>query len=156
MHCKLICLGKTKNAHLSSLIQEYIEKLNYYTTFELVVIPDAKTSIKQSLAHRKKQDTSLLLKHIKATDNVILLDERGKEMTSVDFAHFIEGKQSISIKNIVFVIGGAYGVSESFLLKTQQCISFSKMTFSHQMIRLFFLEQLYRAFTIINGHPYHH
>ncbi len=156
MNIKLISIGKTDNKALDSLIQNYIKRLGHYIKFEFLVLPDIKNRKNSSFANQKLQEGVVLLKEIEKSDFVILLDENGTQYTSKDFSKFIQKKMLSGSKQLVFVIGGPYGFSEDVYLRANQKISLSKMTFSHQMVRLFYVEQLYRAFTIIRNEPYHH
>ncbi len=156
MNIKLISIGKTDNKALDSLIQNYIKRLGHYIKFEFLVLPDSKNRKNSSFAKQKLQEGVLLLNAFEKSDFVILLDENGTQYTSKDFSKFIQKKMLSGSKQLVFVIGGPYGFSEAVYLRANQKISLSKMTFSHQMVRLFYVEQLYRAFTIIRNEPYHH
>jgi len=128
----------------------------HYINFEMLVLPDIKNVKNLSQDQQKTKEGELILKQISTLDFVILLDERGKEFRSLDFSKFIEQKLVSSVNHLVFVIGGPYGFSPEVYARANQQISLSKMTFSHQMIRMFFVEQLYRAFTIMRNEPYHH
>lgn len=154
MKIKLLVVGKTSDNFLESLISNYIKRINYYVKFELIELNNLKIK-KVSHNEIKKKEGNKILEKINKDDQVILFDERGKTYSSTDFSKFIENSLVISKKNIVFVVGGAYGFSENIYMRSNSTISLSKMTFSHQIIRLFIVEQLYRAFTIINDHPYH-
>ena len=154
MKIKLLVVGKTSDNFLASLISNYIKRINYYVKFELIEINNLKIK-KVSDNEIKKKEGIKILEKISKDDQVILFDERGKTYSSNDFSKFIENNSRISKKNIVFVVGGAYGFSENIYVRSNATISLSKMTFTHQIIRLFIVEQLYRAFTIINDHPYH-
>ncbi len=156
MKIALLVVGKTNDKALIGLIEEYQKRLKYYTSFEIVCIPELKNTKHLSEAEQKEREGELILKQIDNTDVLILLDEKGKEFSSVEFATYIEKKQLASCKRLVFVVGGPYGFSPSVYDKAEGKISLSKMTFSHQMIRLIFVEQLYRAMTILKGEPYHH
>jgi Uncharacterized conserved protein len=153
---KLIVIGKTTDANLIQLEEMYKNRLKYYIPFEVMVIPELKNTKSLSMAEQKEKEADLLLKVLDGNDEVILLDERGKQLTSVEFSSFLEKKQQTSHKCIVFIVGGAYGFSERIYSRANGLVSLSKMTFSHQMIRVFFIEQLYRAMTIQKGEPYHH
>ncbi len=156
MKIKLLAIGKTDDKNLKILIDNYQNRLQHYIKFELEIIPDIKNAKNLSEKQQKEKEGELLLKKIQATDNLILLDEKGKEFTSIQFSEFMQKKMNAGIKQLVFVIGGPYGFSENVYKKAQGKISFSKMTFSHQMFRLFVVEQIYRAFTILKNEPYHH
>lgn len=156
MNIKLVSVGKTDDRALEMLIQNYIKRLTRYINFEFTVIPDLKNRKNTPVEKQKQQEGDLLLAHFEKSDFVILLDEKGTQFSSVGFSTFIQKKMLSGIKRLVFVIGGPYGFSDAVYQRANQKISFSKMTFSHQMVRLFFVEQLYRAFTIIRNEPYHH
>ena len=153
MEIKLIVVGKTKRTELSKLIDEYIKRINFYCRFKIIEINSVKSK-KISEEEIKKVEGDNILKNLNKNDILILLDERGKSYGSRKFSEFISSKTQTN-KNLTFVIGGAFGFSNSIYEKSNDLVSFSSMTFSHQIIRLFFTEQLYRAFTIINNHPYH-
>jgi 23S rRNA (pseudouridine1915-N3)-methyltransferase len=153
MEIKLIVVGKTKRTELSKLIDEYIKRINFYCRFKIIEINSVKSK-KISEEEIKKVEGYNILKNLNKNDTLILLDERGKSYGSRKFSEFISSKTQTN-KNLIFVIGGAFGFSNSIYEKSNDLVSLSSMTFSHQIIRLFFTEQLYRAFTIINNHPYH-
>lgn len=155
MKIKLIVVGKTNDNNIVEGINDYVGRIKHYIPFELVVIPELKNTKKLSVALQKEQEGSLILKSLQPTDYVVLLDEHGKEWRSIEFASWIEKHQQ-STKCLVFVVGGPYGFSEAMYARANSKLSLSKMTFSHQMIRLLFVEQVYRAYTIISGQPYHH
>jgi 23S rRNA (pseudouridine1915-N3)-methyltransferase len=156
MTIKLIAIGKTDSKELQLLIDTYIGRLKHYIKFELCIIPDIKNSKNFSEDQQKIKEGELILKELKPTDQVIILDEKGKEYTSVGFSEFLQKKMNSGCKQLVLIIGGPYGFSEEVRKKAISKISFSKMTFSHQMIRLFVVEQLYRGFSILRNEPYHH
>jgi 23S rRNA (pseudouridine1915-N3)-methyltransferase len=156
MQIKLIAIGKTDQKELQDLVQEYIKRLSFYVKFELEVIPDLKNAKSLSEMQQKEKEGELILAKISSTDHLILLDENGKSFSSVGFSEFLQKKMNAGIKTLVFVIGGPYGFSETIYAKAQGKISLSAMTFSHQMVRLFFIEQVYRGFTILKNEPYHH
>jgi len=141
---------------LQSLIDEYQKRLSFYIKFDLEIIPDIKNVKNLSESQQKEKEGELILAKITPTDQLILLDENGKTFSSVAFSEELQKKMNAGIKTLVFVIGGPYGFSETVYAKTQGKISLSSMTFSHQMVRLFFIEQLYRGFTILKNEPYHH
>jgi 23S rRNA (pseudouridine1915-N3)-methyltransferase len=138
------------------LMGGYVKRLSFYTRFELEVIPDLKKAKNLSEAEQKQKEGELILNKISSTDVVILLDENGQQYSSENFADYLQKHMNSGIKNLVFVIGGPYGFAETVYQKCAGKVSLSKMTFSHQMIRLFFIEQLYRAHTILKNEPYHH
>lgn len=152
----LIVIGKTDAGYFVEAIREYANRLVHYLPFEMQVIPDIKNVKNLSEAQQKEKEGELILKTLQAGDHLVLLDEKGKEFTSMQFAAYLEKKMHTVPKRLVFVIGGPYGFSEAIYRASAEKISLSKMTFSHQMIRLIFTEQLYRALTILNNEPYHH
>ena len=156
MNIKLIAIGKTDQNNLQLLIDEYQKRLSFYIKFDLEIIPDIKNVKNLSEAQQKEKEGELILSKITATDQLILLDENGKTFSSVYFAGELQKKMNSGIKTLAFVIGGPYGFSTAVYAKAQGKISLSSMTFSHQMVRLFFIEQLYRGFTILKNEPYHH
>lgn len=156
MKIKLIAIGKTDSQDLNRLIETYKNRLQHYVKFELFIIPDIKKVKNLSENQQKEKEGELILKQLQPTDQLILLDEKGKDFRSIEFSQFLQKKMNSGIKQLVFVIGGPYGFSKSVYQKSQGKLSLSKMTFSHQMIRLFFVEQIYRGFTILKNEPYHH
>ncbi|RSK40448.1 23S rRNA (pseudouridine(1915)-N(3))-methyltransferase RlmH [Mangrovimonas spongiae] len=156
MTIKLLAVGKTDNKQLQTLIKEYQKRLGFYVKFEFEIIPDIKNRKTLSENQQKQKEGELILKKIASTDALVLLDENGKQMTSVAFSNYLQKHMNSGIKQLVFVIGGPFGFSEELYKKANRKLSLSKMTFSHQMIRLFFVEQLYRGFTILRNEPYHH
>lgn len=156
MNIKLIAIGKTDNKNLQALIDEYTKRLGFYIKFELDIIPDIKNVKNLSENEQKVKEGQLILSKLVPTDQLILLDENGKEFNSVGFSDFLQKKMNSGIKTLVFVIGGPYGFSEEVYQKAQGKVALSQMTFSHQMVRLFVIEQIYRGFTILNNEPYHH
>ena len=155
MKTQLILVGKTTNKHLATVIDDYVERIGHYMPFSVVVVPELKNTKALSEEQQKEREGELILQKIKPTDTLVLLDERGSELGSVAFSQWLQRKQS-SARNLVFVIGGPYGFSKAVYNRTNEQLSFSRMTFSHQLIRVVFAEQLYRACTIIKGEPYHH
>jgi len=156
MKIKLLAIGKTDDKNLQTLIETYQNRLKHYINFELEIIADIKNVKNLSEVQQKEKEGELILSKLTPTDQLILLDEKGKEYRSLDFSEFLQKKMNSGIKQLVLVIGGPYGFSEAVYKKAKGKISLSKMTFSHQMIRLFVVEQLYRAFTILKNEPYHH
>jgi 23S rRNA (pseudouridine1915-N3)-methyltransferase len=156
MQIKLLAIGKTDNKAIQNLIDDYSSRLGHYTRFELDVIPDLKQSKSLSESLQKEKEGELILKKVGSSDELILLDERGKTYSSLEFSDFLQKKMNSGLKQLVFVIGGPYGFSEAVYARANGKISLSKMTFSHQMIRPFVVEQLYRAMTILRNEPYHH
>ncbi len=156
MNIKLLAIGKTDNKSLQSLIDDYTKRLSFYIKFDLEIIPDIKNVKNLSESQQKEKEGELILAKLTPTDQLILLDENGTTFSSVSFSDYLQKKMNSGIKTIVFVIGGPYGFSEEVYQKAHGKISLSLMTFSHQMVRLFFIEQLYRVFTILRNEPYHH
>ena len=156
MKIKLLCIGKTDDKNLVKLKTNYQLRLRHYIKFELEIIPDIKKTKNLSENQQKELEGELILKKLKPADQLILLDEKGHEFRSVEFSRFLQKKMNSGAKQLVFVIGGPYGFSDAVYKKAKGKVSLSKMTFSHQMIRLIFVEQLYRAFTILKREPYHH
>lgn len=156
MKIVLLAIGKTSASYLQDGISQYLKRLSYYIPFELKILPDIKTSKALTEERQKELEGEVFLNNINGGDFVVLLDERGKEFTSREFASYIDKKMITLPKQLIFIIGGPYGFSKSLYDRANDKLSFSKMTFSHEMIRLFFVEQLYRAMTILRGEPYHH
>ena len=156
MKITLITVGKTDRDWVKQGLDIYVSRLKHYIPFSINEIPELKNVSALSKEQIKSREGELILKLVKPTDDLILLDERGKEYTSMELAKAIQDKISYSNKDIVYVIGGAYGFSEEVYRRANSKMSLSKMTFSHQMVRAIFAEQIYRAFTIIRGEPYHH
>lgn len=156
MTIKLIAIGKTDNTDLQSLMDDFIKRLGFYIKFSVDIIPDIKNAKNLSEVLQKQKEGELILSKLNATDILILLDENGKQFDSVSFSDYLQKHMNSGIKQLVFVIGGPYGFSKDVYNKSNGKVSLSKMTFSHQMIRLFFIEQLYRGFTILRNEPYHH
>ena len=155
MKIKLICIGKTSKSFLKEGEKEYLRRINHYCDIEKIEINDLKKTKKLSINEIKQKEGKLILKQINREDKIILLDERGKEYKSLDFSIYLNKKINFTRKNLIFITGGSYGFSNEIYTRADDIVSLSKMTFSHQMIRLFFLEQIYRSYTIINGKPYH-
>ncbi|MBB1150912.1 23S rRNA (pseudouridine(1915)-N(3))-methyltransferase RlmH [Myroides sp. NP-2] len=156
MNIKLLAIGKTDNKELQTLMNDYIKRLSFYVKFEMEIIADIKNAKNLSETQQKQKEGELILSKLAPTDFLILLDEKGKEFTSMGFADELQKRMNAGIKTLVFVIGGPYGFSDEVYQNAKGKISLSKMTFSHQMIRLFVIEQLYRGFTILRNEPYHH
>jgi 23S rRNA (pseudouridine1915-N3)-methyltransferase len=156
MRIKVICIGKTDQNYLIEGEQIYLKRLMHYMSVEKIEIPDLKKQKNLSRDQIKQLEGKEILNRIHAHDAVFLLDERGKMYSSIDFSEFLQQQFNLSLKNLVFVIGGAYGFSDEVYVRANGKISLSKLTFSHQMVRLFFIEQLYRGLTILRGEPYHH
>lgn len=155
MKIELIVVGKNSDKNLMAAIADYAERIGHYSAFSISVVETLKNAKNLSHDMLKQQEGERIMKHIAPQDTVVLLDERGTERRSMEFAAWIEKKQ-LSTKKLVFIIGGAFGFSDEVYKRANEMISLSKMTFSHQMVRLFFVEQLYRAFTILKGENYHH
>jgi len=152
----LLLVGKTEDAYLREGISKYLNRLRHYVRLDFVEITELKNTKSLTQAQQKAKEAELILKRLLPSDQVILLDEKGVQLTSTQFAEFIDKKQLGSVSNLVFVVGGPYGFDDSVYQRANDKMSLSKMTFSHQMVRLFFVEQLYRGYTIIKGEPYHH
>jgi 23S rRNA (pseudouridine1915-N3)-methyltransferase len=156
MKTVLLVVGRTVEKHFVTAIDDYVQRTKRYTAFDVEVIPELKNTKSLSFEQQKEREGELICKAVQPGDVVVLLDEHGREMRSVEFADYMERKMNTVNKRLVFVIGGPYGFSQRVYDMAAEKISMSKMTFSHQMIRLIFVEQIYRAMTIINGGPYHH
>lgn len=156
MTIKLLYVGKTDAKELAVLIQDYQQRIGHFCKFEAILIPDLKNRKKLDQNQQKIEEGKKILEKISTSDMLVLLDEKGKEFTSEKFAMWMQKQMNTGIKNVVFVIGGPYGFSEEVYQKASAKIALSQMTFSHQMVRLFFTEQVYRAFSILNNLPYHH
>ena len=156
MNIKLMAIGKTDNKALQTLIDDYTKRLSFYIKFDLDIIPDIKNAKNLSEAQQKEKEGELILAKLTPTDQLILLDENGSTFSSMGFSDYLQKKMNSGVKTLVFVIGGPYGFSAEVYQKAQGKVSLSEMTFSHQMVRLFFIEQLYRGFTILRNEPYHH
>jgi len=151
----LLMVGKTVSPNFVMSINDYLERIKHYMPFEIITIPEIKNTKNLSEDQQKEREGDLILKSIQQSDTVVLLDEHGKEMRSIEFAKWTEAKRN-DAKRLIFVIGGPYGFSKDVYSRANEKISLSKMTFSHQMVRLIFVEQIYRVCTIIKGEPYHH
>lgn len=156
MKITLIAIGKTDDKKLIALTEVYIKRLQHYINFSFEIIPDIKNVKNLSEAQQKIAEGEVILKDLQPSDQLILLDEKGKSFSSVGFSAFLQKKMNSGLKNLVFVIGGPYGFSDEVYVRANGKVSLSTMTFSHQMVRLFFVEQLYRGFTILRNEPYHH
>jgi 23S rRNA (pseudouridine1915-N3)-methyltransferase len=155
MNITLLVISKTDIAYLQAGIDEYCKRLKHYVRFDIAVIPALKDQKGASPDEIKEREASLLLKKLQGADRVVLLDEHGKEHTSVGFAEYLQRQMNAGVRSLVFVVGGAFGFAPSVYAAAHDKISLSQMTFNHQMVRLFFVEQLYRAFTILRHEPYH-
>lgn len=156
MKILLLVIGKTDDNYLVTGIKKYVDRLGHYASFEMKELPDPRNRKTLSEEQQKKSESSLLLQQLQPADQVVLLDENGKQFTSVAFAENLEKQLASGAKRLVFVIGGPYGFAQEVYDRSNAKMSLSPMTFSHQMVRLIFVEQLYRAFTILKGEPYHH
>jgi 23S rRNA (pseudouridine1915-N3)-methyltransferase len=156
MKITLLVIGKTDAGYFIDAVNEYQRRLEHYIPFEIQVIPDIKNVKSLTTEQQKEKEGELIIKNVQAGDYIVLLDEKGKEYTSVQFATYIEKKTHSISKRLIFIIGGPYGFSQAVCDKVNEKLTLSRMTFSHQMVRLIFVEQLYRAMTILNNEPYHH
>ncbi len=156
MKIKILAVGKTDDKNLLILIDQYLKRLSHYAKVTLEILPDVKNAKNLSVKQQKGAEGESILKKIQAGDLVVLLDEKGKEFRSVEFSKYLQKKMNAGTRNLVLVIGGPYGFSDAVYERTNEKLSLSKMTLSHQMIRLFLVEQVYRAFTILRNEPYHH
>lgn len=156
MKITLLVVGKTTTGYLKPGLDDYISRLRHYVPFDVQYLQDAKNTRNLSEAQQKQAEGRGILTNVDKTDYVVLLDERGREMTSVDFSSYVQKRMSSGVRRVVFVIGGPYGFSPDVYDRANDKLSLSQMTFSHEMVRVIFAEQLYRAFTILNHEPYHH
>lgn len=156
MKVTFLVVGRTIDKHLTTLINDYAERVKHYVPFEMVVVPELKNTKALSAEQQKERESELLQKQLRPGDHIVLLDEGGREFRSMEFAAYLEKKQAQAARRLVFIVGGPYGFAPAIYALTNEKVSLSKMTFSHQMVRLFFVEQLYRAMTILRGEPYHH
>ncbi|MGB0881626.1 MAG: 23S rRNA (pseudouridine(1915)-N(3))-methyltransferase RlmH [Vicingaceae bacterium] len=155
MKIKLVSIGKTDESYVKEGITKYVARLKHYTSFEIIEIPDVKMGKKQNISKQKELEGKEILKHTSKSSFLILLDENGREFNSLNYAQFIQKRMNAGL-DLIFVIGGPFGFSDEVYKASNQKIALSQMTFSHQMVRLFFVEQLYRAFSILKGEKYHH
>ena len=156
MKITLLLIGKTADKYLEEGISKYEGRLKHYISFRIEIIPELKNTKSLSEKQQKEKEAELILKHLAPQDFLVLLDERGKQLSSIELSGFFQKSMLSSVPNVVFLVGGPYGVDESVSKRANTVLSLSKMTFSHQMIRLFIAEQVYRAFTILKNEPYHH
>ena len=156
MKITLLLVGKTDDSTIGQLVDDYTKRLSHYVSFNHQVLPDLKKTKHLTQEQQKQQEGNLLMAQIAPSDYVILLDEKGKQYSSIRFSEFIQKQLNSGVKHVVFVVGGPYGFSDLIYERSNALLSLSPMTLSHQMVRLFFTEQLYRAFTILKGEPYHH
>ena len=152
----LIMVGKTTDKRFDTIIQEYVERINHYIPFSVEVVPELKNTKGLSPNEQKEREGEQIQRSLQAGDYVVLLDEHGSERSSMDFAAWMQKKMAAGPKRLVFIVGGPYGFSETIHKRGNEKVSLSKMTLSHQMVRMFFVEQIYRAMTILSGEPYHH
>ena len=156
MNIELLVVGKTDMKEVEALVAMYTKRLNHYVRFAITTIADVRNTRKLSEAEQRRMEGEAILRLINDSDHVMLLDERGAELRSIEFAELLQRRMSSGIKRLVFVIGGPYGFSDALYQRANSSLSLSKMTFSHQIVRAIFAEQLYRAFTILSTEPYHH
>ena len=156
MKISLITVGKTEDKYLIEGIDKYLKRLKHYIGFTIIEIPELKNTKNLSEEQQKSKEAELLFKHINNTDHVVLLDDKGKEFSSTQFAEYLNKKMIGSTQHLVYIVGGPYGFDKTIYDRANDKLSLSRMTFSHQMVRLFFVEQVYRAYTILKGEPYHH
>lgn len=156
MKIQLCVIGKTSTSYITTGIETYVSRLKHYVPFEIKTITDVKNTRRLTEDQQRTAEGEQILQCVQPGDYVVLLDERGKEFTSREFSQFVERRMAVSSRNIIFVVGGPYGFSKAVYDRADDKISMSRMTFSHEMVRLFFVEQLYRAMTILRGEPYHH
>lgn len=154
MKITILAVGRTSTPYILKAVEAYLKRLTHYIPVELLELPDFKSN--RSAEVQKNAEGEMLLKSLKPGDSVVLLDERGRQMTSVEFSSFIDKRMLSGAKRLVFMIGGPYGFSDAVYARADSMLSLSQMTFTHEMVRLFFVEQVYRAMTILRGEPYHH
>ncbi len=156
MKILLVVVGKTSTPYIASAVEEYVKRVNRYVPLEIVTIPDQRSSRALTEEIQKQREGTAILATLQGGDHVVLLDERGRELTSREFAAEIDRRMVQGLKRLVYVVGGPYGFSEEVYRRADSKLSLSRMTFTHEMVRLFFTEQIYRAMTILRGEPYHH
>ncbi len=156
MKIVLLVVGKTTDSRIASLIADYSSRLSHYLPFSIEVIPELRNARSLSLEQQKEREGEQILRSLTDGDWLVLLDEGGQEFRSVEFSRYVERRCASGTRRLVFVVGGPYGFSPAVYERSREKVSLSRMTFSHQMVRLFFVEQLYRAMTILRGEPYHH
>lgn len=156
MKISLITIGKTTDRNIADLIDRYSSRISHYIDFEIIALPDLRATRGLTESQQKVKEGATLLGTLKSSDRVVLLDERGEEFTSRSFAAKIQKRMTAADKRLVFVVGGPYGFSDDVYARADEMMSLSKMTFPHELVRLFFVEQVYRAMTILRGEPYHH
>ncbi len=156
MTIELIVIGKTDSKEVAALVEMYLKRVNHYCRFAITTLPDVKNTKSLTIKQQRTLEGEALMRQFAEGDYVVLLDERGKEMRSVEFAYWLQKRMNSGVKRLVLVIGGPYGFSEAVYQRADALLSLSQMTFSHQIVRAIFAEQIYRAFTILNNEPYHH
>lgn len=156
MNIELIVVGKTDSKEVAALVDMYLKRINFYNRFNISYIPDIRNAKNLSEAQQKSSEGEAILRLLDDSDRVVLLDEKGQEFRSIEYAEWLQKRMNSGVKRLVFIIGGPYGFSDAVYKRANEKLSLSKMTFSHQIIRAIFTEQLYRAFSIINNSPYHH
>lgn len=156
MKITLLTVGKTEDAYIKDGIDKFVKRLKHYIKLEIIDLPELKNTKALTQEQQKTREAELILKKLSVTDHVVVLDEKGLEFSSVQFADYLDKKAIGSVQSMVFIIGGPYGFDASVYQRANAQLALSRMTFSHQMVRLFFVEQLYRAYSIIKGEPYHH
>lgn len=156
MKITLLTVGKTEDEYLQKGIARYLKRLKHYVPFKMLELPELKNNKNLSQDQQKAKEAEMIFKNISSTDHVILLDEHGQDFSSIQFSEFLNKRLTESVQHLVFLVGGPYGFDQTVYNRATGKVSLSRMTFSHQMVRLFFVEQLYRAFTILKGEPYHH
>ena len=156
MNIELIVVGKTDSKEVAALVDMYLKRINFYNRFNITYIPDIRNAKNLSEAQQKSSEGEAIMRLLDDSDRVVLLDEKGQEFRSIEYAEWLQKRMNSGVKRLVFIIGGPYGFSDAVYKRANEKISLSKMTFSHQIIRAIFTEQLYRAFSIINNSPYHH
>lgn len=156
MNIELIVIGKTDSKEVQALVEMYLKRVNHYCRFGLTTLPDIRNTKSLSIKQQRTQEGEAILRQLTEGDYVVLLDERGEEMRSVEFAYWMQKRMNSGVRRLVLIIGGPYGFSEEVYARANHKLSLSRMTFSHQIVRAIFAEQIYRAFTILNNEPYHH
>ncbi len=156
MNIELLVVGKTDSKEVEALVEMYVKRVNFYCKFSITTIPDIRNTKKLTTSQQKSAEGELILKQVTDSDYVVLLDEKGSDYRSMEFAMWIQKRMNSGVKRLLMVIGGPYGFSDEVYSRANSKLSLSKMTFSHQFVRAIFAEQIYRAFTILNNEPYHH
>lgn len=156
MKISLLCIGKTDDKFIQEGVDKYLKRLKHYVSFNVIILADIKNVKNMSDTQQMEKEAELFFKNLNTGDFVVLLDEKGREFRSMEFSDYLQQKMLASVQHLVFLIGGPYGFAPKVKERANFSMSLSKLTFSHQMVRLFFIEQIYRAFTIMKGEPYHH